>query len=325
MDETAASRVTVAPAVGVLEAPATVSPLDLSGAGTRKLSERVIGLVLLACGLLSVGTTVGIVLVLWLEAVNFFRNVPVWEFLSGTTWRPAADLYGVLSLVSGTLTIAVIAMFVAVPLGLAAAIFLSEYAPAKVRSVLKPVLELLASVPTIVFGFWALTFITPDILRRVSGEFNTFNVMSAAIAVGILTVPLVASLSEDALRAVPRSLSEGAYALGATRFETALRVVFPAAISGIMASIILAMSRAIGETMIVVIASGNRPAGIPADLFSQAQTMTSYMVNELGGDVARGSTRYYGLYAVGLTLGIITLTLNVISRSIVTRFREVYQ
>jgi phosphate transport system permease protein len=280
---------------------------------------------LLLCGLVSIATTLGIVAVLAIEAIRFFEDVSVWEFLSGQTWRPAADLYGVLSLVSGTLTISVLAMLVAIPLGLAAAIYLAEYAPQTVRAIVKPALEIIASVPTIVFGFWALTFITPSILKRISGEFGTFNVMAASIAVGVLTVPLVASLSEDALRAVPDSLREAAYGLGATKLETSLQVVFPAAFSGVVASIILAISRALGETMIVVIAAGNRPAGIPASIFDQAQTMTSYMVNELQGDVMRGTTRYYALFAVGLSLFVVTLILNLISRSIVSRYREIYQ
>lgn len=304
--------------------PASLA-LELSGAKTRRTSERVIGVLLMLCGVLSVLTTVGIVAVLIVEAIQFFQNVPIQDFLGGRIWRPAADMYGVLSLISGTLTIAFLSMCVAIPLGLAAAIYLSEYAPSTVRSILKPVLELLASVPTIVFGFWALTFITPSILRPMSGQFGTFNVMAASIAVGVLTVPLVASLSEDALRAVPNSLREGAYALGATKFEASLRVVFPAAVSGVVASVILAVSRAIGETMIVVIAAGNRPAAIPASVFNEAQTMSSYMVNELQGDVSRGSTRYFALFAVGLTLLVITMILNLISRAVVARFREVYQ
>ncbi|MDP9365427.1 MAG: phosphate ABC transporter permease subunit PstC [Chloroflexota bacterium] len=300
--------------------------IDLSGRRSRRTSERVIGAVLFLAGGVSILTTVGIVVILVTEAVRFFLDVPLPSFLFGTTWTATFNdpEYGVLPLVAGTLIIAGIAIAVALPLGMAAAIYLSEYARPRVREILKPALELLAGVPTIVYGYFALTFITPVVLDRVVPGVDTLNGLAAGVAVGILIVPLVASLAEDAMRAVPRSLREGGYALGATKLEVAGRIVLPAAFSGIVAAVILAISVAIGETMIVSLASGAKPTetGDPRD---GMQTMTGYIVQVFSGDVSRGTTAYDSLFAVGLLLFVLTLTLNVISQLVAARFREVYE
>lgn len=302
-------------------------PLDLSGMRTRRASERVIGVVLFLCGAVSIATSVGIVLVLITQAVAFFIEIPVWSFLFGGRWAPLSRgeaAFGVLPLVAGTLIIAGIAIAVALPLGLAAAIFLSEYATPRVRDVLKPALEFLAGVPTIVYGYFALTFLTPNVLQPLIPGTLPFNGLSAGIAVGILIIPLVASLSEDAMRSVPRSLREGGYALGATKLEVSWQVVFPAAFSGVVAAVILAISVAIGETMIVSLASGAKPteSGNPLE---PMQTMTGYIVQIFSGEPSRGEAAYKALFAIGLLLFLITLTLNVISQWIAGRFREVYE
>lgn len=305
-------------------------PFDLSGMRSRKISERAIGIVLFICGSLSILTTIGIVLVLAVEAVQFFRLVSIWDFVSGTVWtalfhrenRPGE--FGVWPLITGTLMISLLAMVVALPLGLMSAIYLSEYAPERARAVLKPTLELLAGVPTIVYGFFALSFITPDVIKRFFPGVGAFNALAAGIAVGILILPLVASLSEDAMRSVPRALREGAYALGATKVEVATRIVVPAALSGIIASFILAISRAAGETMIVVLAAGSRPQ-LGFNALEQTQTMTAYIVAVVGGDPPYGGTIYLSLFAVGTTLFILTLGLNIASQWLVRRFREVYE
>ena len=303
--------------------------LGLTGRKRRNFSERIISVLLVFCAALSIATTLGIVAVLIVEAIEFFNMVSFWSYISGTEWRPNRNVdrgsWGVLPLVSATLTYALIAMIVAVPIGLMTAIYLSEYAPAAVRSVVKPVLEVLAGVPTIVYGFFALTFLTPEVLQRVFSTMSIYNVLSAGLAIGILIIPLVASLSEDALKAVPGSLREASFALGSTKLETSTRIVFPAAISGIVASIILALGRAVGETMIIVVAGGARPGNVPTDPLASAQAMTSYIVNVLQGDTSRSDPRYYSLFAVGLTLFVITLALNLISRAFVARFREAYQ
>ena len=303
--------------------------LDLSGMRSRKLSERLIGAVLFVCGSLSILTTVGIVAVLTVEAVEFFRQVSPWDFFTGTKWtalfhrenRPGE--FGVLPIVLGTLLITLVSMAVALPLGLMAAIYLSEYAPARARAILKPTLEVLAGIPTIVYGFFALTFITPQIVDRFF-DVGPFNALAAGIAVGIMILPMVASLSEDAMTAVPDALREAAYALGATRLEVSTRVIVPAAFSGIVASFILAVSRAVGETMIVVVAAGNRPL-FTFNPLEQVQAMTSYIVAVISGDVARGGRIYFSLYAVGATLFVMTLLMNILSQWLVRRFREEYQ
>lgn len=301
-------------------------PLDFSGAGRRRFSEQVIHAVLFLCGAISVLTTVGVVVVLVSQAVAFFVEVPVVSFLFGTKWTALFNNpeFGVLPLVAGTVIIAGIAMAVALPLGLASAVYLSEYAAPRVRDVLKPALEFLAGVPTIVYGYFALTFITPELLKPVLPRIAPLNGLSAGIAVGVLIVPLVASLSEDAMRAVPRSLREGGYALGATKLEVATKVVFPAAFSGIVAATILAVSVAIGETMIVSVASGAKPTDTGNPL-EPMQTMTGYIVQVFTGDVVAGSTQYVSLFAVGLLLFVMTLALNVVSQLVAARFREAYE
>jgi phosphate transport system permease protein len=299
----------------------------LSGKKSRHGSERIIQSVLLACGALSVLTTIGIVAILFEQAFEFFREISVFDFIFGTSWTPLfknQEYYGVLPLVSATLAISFLAMLVAIPLGLLTAIYLSEYASSTVRSILKPFLELLAGVPTIVYGYFALTFITPDLLKPILGGVRPYNILSASLAVGIMVLPLVASLSEDALRAVPRSLREGAYGLGATKFEVSTKVILPAALSGVVAAIILAVSRAVGETMIVAIASGSR-SQFAKDPLDGAQTMTAYIVQVFSGDVTAGSTVYKSLFAVGLLLFLLTLLMNIGSQWFVAKFREEYQ
>ncbi|MFN8678442.1 MAG: phosphate ABC transporter permease subunit PstC [Thermomicrobiales bacterium] len=304
----------------------SVTAMDLSGKRSRSVSEQVIGLLLGACGAISILTTIGIILVLLQEAVRFFNSVRVTDFLFGTTWTALfkTPQYGVLPLVGGTMVISVIAMLVAIPLGLMSAIYLSEYAPRKVRDVLKPALEMLAGIPTIVFGFFAVNFIRPEILKPIFSGIGPFSALAAGIAVGIMTIPLVASLSEDAMRAVPRSLREGGYALGATKLEVATRIVFPAAISGVIASCILAMSRAVGETMIVALAAGSK-AQLSGNPLEPMQTMTGFIVQAFSGDVVVGSPAYLSLFAVGLLLFCMTFALNLLSQWVVNKFREVYE
>jgi phosphate transport system permease protein len=305
------------------DAPVT---FDLSRSSPRNVSEQVVGVLLWTCGALSILTTVGIVAVLIQQAAVFFSHVPVTDFLLGTTWTALfkTPQYGVLPLVGGTLIIALIAMLVAVPLGLMSAIYLSEYAAPRVREMLKPALELLAGIPTIVYGFFAVTFIRPEVLKPLFPDIGPFSALAAGVAVGILTIPLVASLSEDAMRAVPRTLREGGYALGATKLEVSWQIVVPAAFSGVIASIILAMSRAIGETMIVALAAGSKPQ-LTANPLEPMQTMTGYIVQAFSGDVVVGSPPYLSLFAVGLLLFFMTLALNVLSQWAVGRFREVYE
>jgi phosphate transport system permease protein len=308
--------------------------MDLSGRKNRRVSEDVVKYVLMACALMTVLTTVGIIGVLAYEAFEFFREVPVFDFLLGTTWTPlfsgSQQEFGVIPLITGTLVTSAIAAVIALPLGLMAAIYLSEYAGDTARSILKPTLEILAGVPTIVYGFFALTFITPVLLKPIV-DVGTFNGLSAGIAIGIMTLPMVASLSEDALRAVPRSLREASFALGATKLETSLKVIAPAAISGIIASFILAISRAIGETMIVAIAAGQAPAGQSGgssslfDFSESMQTMTGFIAYTFSSDVARGTPQFYSLFGVGLVLFIMTFVMNIVSQWITRRFREVYE
>lgn len=328
MNESMTGPTTASGAAGSGVAPAARPPLAVGGRRSRALSERAIGFLLFLCAAISVLTTVGIILVLIVETVSFFGKVPFVDFAFGTTWNALSNSnpeYGVLPLVNATLLLSLLAMLVALPLGLMAAIYLSEYAPDRVRAVLKPVLEILAGIPTIVYGYFALTFITPEVLERfVFPDIGIFNVLAASIAVGVMILPLVASLSEDALRAVPRSLREGAYGLGGTKFEVSTQIVVPAALSGIVASVILAISRAVGETMIVVLAMGNKPQ-LSWNPLESMQAMTAYIVQIVGGDVSRGSLTYESLFAVGMTLFAITLILNIVSQWFVTRFREVYQ
>jgi phosphate transport system permease protein len=289
-----------------------------------RLREAPIYAFLFACAALSVVTTVGIVLVLLEETVKFFEQVSIIDFLTGTKWTPlfTSQMFGVLPLLNATLMIAFGALIVALPLGVLAAIYLSEYAPPAVRSTIKPVLEILAGIPTVVYGYFALLFIAPQVLQTF-GQHTAFSAASASIAMGIMILPLVASLSEDAMRAVPQSLREGAYGLGATKFEVATRVVVPGALSGIVAAIILAASRAIGETMIVVIAAGNQP-NLSWNPFEAMQAMTAYIVQVSLGDTPRGTLAYSTIFAIGAVLFVVTLTLNILAQWLLARFREVY-
>src|SRR5215207_465302 len=299
---------------------------DLSGAVSRRTSERIVGMLLWICGALSLLTTVGIIAVLIQQALVFFAQVPVTDFLFGTTWTALfkTPQYGVLPLVAGTLMITAIAMVVSIPLGLMSAIYLSEYAPLQVRDILKPSLELLAGIPTIVYGFFAVTFIRPDVLKLIFPGIGPFSALAAGIAVGIMTTPPVAWLSEGATRAVPRWLREGGYALGATKLEVSWQIVVPAATSGIIASFILAMSRAVGETMIVALAAGSK-AQLTANPLEPMQTMTGFIVQAFSGDMVVGTAPYLSLFAVGLLLFAMTLALNLISHRVVAKFREVYE
>ena len=277
--------------------------------------------------LISVLTTTGIVLSLIEETINFLGDVGIADFLFGTDWSPAIQpaSFGVLPLVSGTLLISLVAMLVATPLGLGAAIYLAEYARPRVRKTIKPILELLAGVPTIVFGYFALTFFTPEILRGLFGlDVGIFNALAGGIIIGFLIIPTVASISEDSMSAVPQSLREGSFGLGASKLQTTMRVVFPAALSGIVASLVLAMSRAVGETMVVLIASGLQPQW-GANLGQAMETMTAYIATTAKGDIATGTIAFETVFAVGMTLFVITLILNLFSIRFVRKYRQVYE
>jgi len=287
--------------------------------------ERVVRFCLFSCALLSVITTAGIILVLSVETFNFFSEVSIIEFLTGTRWTPLFNprRFGVLPLLGGTMLVAVGAGLVAIPIGVATAMFLSEYAGSRVRSILKPVLEILAGIPTVVYGYFALTTVTP-MLRTVLPSTGIFNAASAGIVVGIMILPMIASLCDDAFRAVPRSLRDGGYALAATKFEVSSRVVFPAAISGVLASFILAISRAIGETMAVTLAAGATPR-LTLNPLESIQTMTAYIVQVSLGDTPAGTVEYRTLFAVGMLLFVITFILNLFANRVVARYREVYE
>ena len=295
------------------------------GAWKKNISERAIALVLLLSTMLSILVTAGIIFVLLFEALKFFGEISFWEFISGTRWTPlfSSTHFGVLALVAGTTLTAVLAMVVALPLGLLSAIYLSEYAPDKVRKPVKPILEVLAGIPTVVYGYFALLFVTP-ILRQISGDISVFNALSASIVMGIMILPMVSSLSEDAMRSVPRTLREGAYALGSTRLEVSTLVVVPAALSGIVSAFILAVSRAIGETMIVTIAAGQNP-NFTLNPFVPIETMTAYIVQVSMGDTPAGSIEFETIFAVALLLFAITLAMNLLSQYVVSRFREEYE
>lgn len=289
-----------------------------------KLADSIAKNVFLFCAVISIFTTVGIIVSLIIDSSGFFARVSLKEFLAGREWTPlfSDPKFGVLPLVSGTFIITAGSALISIPVGLLSAIYLSEYAPKKVRKIIKPFLEILAGIPSIVYGFFALTFITP-ILQKFIPKVEIFNALSASIAVGIMTIPLVSSLSEDALRSVPDSMRNGAYALGATKMETTLGVVLKAAISGISASFVLAISRAIGETMIVTIAAGARPI-LTLDPRISVQTMTAFIVQVSQGDNPHGTVGFYSLFAVGLLLFIMTLGLNILSHYIVQKYREEY-
>ncbi|MBH5318489.1 phosphate ABC transporter permease subunit PstC [Paenibacillus sp. GSMTC-2017] len=301
--------------------PRAVNPFK----NTRvSMMNKIMPVLLFLCAIVSVLTTIGIVVTLATETYQFFKTIPVMDFLFGTKWSPLIPptSYGILPLLGGTLLITVIACLVAVPIGLASAIYLSEYAPKSVRKVVKPILEVLAGVPTIVYGYFALSIVTP-IIQTIFSSAGIFNALSAGIVVGIMIIPMVCSLSEDAMSAVPRSLRDGAYALGATRFEVALKIVVPAAFSGIVASAVLAFSRAIGETMIVTLAAGSTP-NLTANPLESIQTMTAYIVQVSLGDTPHGSIEYGSIFAVGMTLFVITFLLNILAQYIARRFREEY-
>ncbi|MHC5111881.1 MAG: phosphate ABC transporter permease subunit PstC [Planctomycetota bacterium] len=295
-------------------------------AGKSRVFESVIRFVLFACALLSVVTTVGIIWVLFSESFTFFRHVPITEFLFGTRWAPLLEptSFGVLPLIGGTLMVAGGSLLVALPVGLGTGIYLSEYASARVRGVLKPVLELLAGIPTVVYGYFALTFITPHLLQPLFPSTGVFNAASASLVVGVMIIPTIASLSDDAFRAVPGPLREAAYALSATRLEVTTRVVVPAAMSGVVAAVLLAFARAIGETMAVTIAAGMTPK-LTIDPRESIQTLTAYIVQVSLGDTPAGTIEYQTIFACGMTLFVVTLTLNMLAYRVMRRFREVYE
>jgi phosphate transport system permease protein len=287
--------------------------------------EKLVQGILFLAAAVSVVTTLGIVLSLLMPAVDFFREVSPWEFLTGTTWAPLFEPahFGVVPLVVGTLLISLLSALVAFPLGVGVAIYLSEYARPRAASVLKPVLEILAAIPTVVLGYFALTFVTP-LLRDIGLDVDIFNALSASLVLGVMLIPTVASLSEDAMAAVPRDLRHGGYALGADKLQVSTRIVVPAAISGIIAAFVLAFARAVGETMIVLIAAGQLPQ-ITFDPRETIETMTAFIGATGNGDVPTGSIEYKTIFAVGLTLFVMTYAINLLSIRLVRKFREVYE
>ncbi|MBA3348904.1 MAG: phosphate ABC transporter permease subunit PstC [Actinobacteria bacterium] len=291
----------------------------------RRIGEDVVKGVLAVSAFVSVATTVGIVVALFLPAFEFFSEISPVDFFTGTEWAPLFEPahFGVVPLITGTLVVTGIASVVALPLGLGSAIYLSEYAGERTRGVLKPALEILAGIPTIVFGYFALTFVTP-LLRDIGIDVEIFNALSAGLVMGVMLIPTVASLSEDAMGAVPRDLRDGAYALGSTKVQVATRIVVPAAVSGIIASFVLAISRAIGETMIVLVAAGQQPT-LTFDPRDAVETMTAFIAATGSGDVPTGSLEYKTIFAVGATLFVMTLVANVFAIRLVRRYREVYE
>ncbi len=294
-----------------------------------RFSERGVLIVLFLCCAVSVLVTAGIVAVLAGETIRFFSKVSIVGFFTGTRWAPVGGRvetgdFGVLPLINGSLMIAFGSLLIGLPLGLVTAVYLSEYARPRARRILKPTLEVLAGFPTVVVGFFALNFVTPHLLRPIFGDERVFifNAAAGAIAVGLMILPLIASISEDAMRAVPQSLREGALAMGAGKRQVTLRVVMPAALSGIVASVILAVSRAVGETMAVTIAAGNTPR-LTTNFFGSIQTLTAYIAQTVGGEAAAGTTRYQSLFAVGSTLFVMTLVMNLVSVRLVRRYRQV--
>lgn len=304
---------------------ATLPPwTGASGTKRRNWFESAIGIALFGCALVSVLTTVGIVVVLMVESVQFFREVSLFEFLTGTEWAPKlAHKFGILPLVSGTMLVTVGAAVIAMPIGLLSAIYLSEYASNSVREVVKPVLEVLAGIPSVVFGYLAVVTVSPWI-RSIFPSAGVFNAASASIVVAFMILPMVVSLSEDVLRSVPRSLREAAYALGANKLDVTVKIVVPAAISGIMAAFLLALSRAIGETMAVTLAAGSQP-NLTLNPLEPVQTMTAYIVQISQGDTPAGTLEYRTIFAVGLALFVITMSINVLAQRIVARVREKYE
>lgn len=286
--------------------------------------EKMIPVILLIITSVSILATIGILYTLISQSFEFFSRVPITEFLTSTTWQPYVGdgQWGIWALIMGTLKIVAIAVIFAVPIGLGAAIYLSEYATDRVRRIIKPMLEVLAGIPTVVYGFFAINFLNP-ILQSIYSGFGLYNAVSAGIVVGIMIIPMIASLSEDAMSSVPSAMREGSLGMGATRLETTIRVVIPAAFSGIIASFVLAISRAIGETMIVSIAAGSTP-NASFDVTEPLQTMTGFIVQITSGDAAFGTNLYYSLFAVGMTLFIMTMLMNIISAWFTKRFREEY-
>jgi phosphate transport system permease protein len=303
---------------------AAPEPIRLRAA-RRRWGEDVIKGVLALCALISVVTTVGIVVALFEPAIEFFGEVSIVNFLTGRDWSPLFEpaSFGVLPLITGTLLVSLLAVLVCAPFGLGAAIYMSEYAHARARKFLKPTLEVLAGIPTVVYGYFALTFVAPR-LQDIGLIDGSFSALSAALVMGVMLIPTVASISEDAMSAVPQDLRDGAYALGSTRMQVATRIVVPAAISGIIASFVLAISRAVGETMIVLIAAGGQP-NLTFDPREAVQTMTAFIGATGQGDIATGTTAYKTIFAVGATLFVITLVINFVSIRLVRRFREEYE
>lgn len=291
---------------------------------SRKRVDRIVEFVLLSAACVSVFTTLGIMYVLISESVVFFKHVPLWDFLTDSQWTPLFDdaHFGIAVLLAGTLSSSLVALLIAIPVGTIIAIYLSEFAEHRIREVLKPVLELLSGIPTIIYGFFALLFVTP-LIQKIYPDLPTFNVLSAGIVMGIMIIPYVSSLSEDAMRAVPMSLREGSYAMGATRFQTAMRVVVPASISGIASAYILGVSRAVGETMILAVAAGMQP-NLTLNPLEPAATVTSFIVQVALGDLPHGSIGYQTIFAAGLTLLLITLLFNLLGHWMRRRFREAY-
>jgi phosphate transport system permease protein len=303
---------------------AAPQPLRLR-ASRRRWGEDVVKGVLALCALVSVATTVGIVVALFEPAIEFFREISIVDFLTGTEWTPlfSPAAFGVLPLVAGTLLVVLCASLVCIPFGLGSAIYLSEYARPRTRKILKPALEVLAGIPTVVYGYFALTFVSP-LLQDIGLNVGVFSALSAGLVMGVMLLPTVASVSEDAMAAVPRDLRDGAYALGSTEYQVATRIVVPAAISGIIASFVLGISRAVGETMIVLIAAGGQP-NFTWNPLEAVQTMTAFIAATGQGDVPTGSIEYKTIFAVGATLFVMTLIMNLISIRLVRKYREVYE
>ncbi len=301
-----------------------IPPLSPHQVFRRRAQDRLIQLILMLAAASSIFITVGIVGVLLYESLQFFKHVPLLNFLTDTQWTPLFENahYGILPLVSGTLVTSAIALGFAIPVGTIISIYLSEYAPHKVREIAKPFLELLSAVPTVVFGYFALLFITP-LLQNLIPSLPTFNMLSAGLVIGIMVIPYISSISEDAMKAVPMHLREASYAVGATKFQTAVRVVVPSAISGISSAYVLAFSRAIGETMVVAIAAGMQP-NLTLNPTEQAATITAYIVQVALGDLPHGSVGYQTIFAAGLTLMLMTLVFNIAGFYLKKRFREVY-
>jgi phosphate transport system permease protein len=316
----------------------TIAPKPAGGpprrlqASSKRYGERVIKWLLAFCGILSVLTTTAILVSLLLPTLEFFEVVSFFDFITGSDWSPQFEppSFGVLAIVAGTINVTLWGMLVAIPIGLGSAVYLSEYASPRTRKMIKPVLEILAGIPTVAIGFFAVSFILPNLIVPIwPGDFlggaegKPFMALAASLGIGLMVVPIIASLSDDAMRAVPRGLHEGAYALGATKAKVATRVIFPAALSGIVASIVLAISRAVGETMIVVLAAGSTPQ-MTLNPVEPIQAMTSYIAVTATGDIPAGSIDYKSVFAVGTLLFVMTLVMNVISIRLVRKYREVY-